>query len=57
MPVFALVEGIVLEINQRLTAELLGRPEGYVAVINPHRKFKADPAIFESVLLPHQICE
>lgn len=25
-PIFALVEGIVLEINQRLSAELLSRP-------------------------------
>jgi len=45
-PVYALVDGVVLEINQRLTPELLSRSEGYVAVINPHRKFKADPALF-----------
>ena len=53
LPVLALVDGIVLEVNQRLTPALLARPEGYIAVINPVRKFRADE-VFEEVLLAHQ---
>ena len=44
--VIALVDGVILERNQRLSPEILHKPEGYVAVINPGRKFKADPQIF-----------
>jgi hypothetical protein len=54
LPVRTLVDGVVIEINQRLTPELLAQPEGYVAVINPVRKFKLDPNVFEEVLLAHQ---
>lgn len=32
----------------------MGRPEGYVAVINPAKKFKVGPD-FEEILLPHQL--
>jgi len=43
IPVFCLVEGEKKKKNQRLTPEILGRPEGYVAVINPGKKFKVGP--------------
>ena len=54
LPVRTLVDGVVIEINQRLTPAILSQPEGYVAVINPVRKFKPDPNVFEEVLLTHQ---
>ena len=54
LPITALVDGVILERNQRLCPEILHKPEGYVAVINPGRKFKADPLVFEEILLPHQ---
>ena len=48
------MEGVILEKNERLTPETLGRPEGYVAVINPGKKFKVGPD-FKEILLAHQL--
>lgn len=50
----ALVDGIILERNERLIPTMLERPEGYVAVINPSKKFRPRPDEMEEVMLAHQ---
>ena len=55
VPITALVDGVVLERNQRLNPHILDTPAGYVAVVNPGKKFRAEPDIFQEILLPHQI--
>jgi hypothetical protein len=54
VPVFALVDGVILEKNQRLSIDLLDKSEGYIAVINPTRKNKISLNEFTEILLPHQ---
>lgn len=40
--VHCLVEGAIIERNHNLTIDKIGKPEGYIVVIMPKKRYKPD---------------